>query len=81
MYSFLIRLKFWEDYKNNENEYAGREVEEFISIRANTFSEAMQYIEDFYGDDLLSVELIITTTELIKLSKEEYERIKNTEIF
>ena len=81
MYSFLIRLKFWEEYKINENEYAGREVEEFTFVRANTFSEAAQYIEDIYGDDLLNVELIIKTTELIKISKEEYERIKNTEIF
>lgn len=63
-YTFVYKILFHDD--------EGKLKEEYGVINADTFKEAAEMLEDFYGNDLKSMELNIIGTAIAYFNKETY---------
>lgn len=67
--NFLFKVNFWDDTK-------GKEEVEYSIISADSFRDAAEEIENYYGDELIAVECEIQESSLIILSEQEWKRMK-----
>ena len=67
-YTFVYKILFHDD--------EGKLKEEYGVINADTFKEAAEMLEDFYGNDLKSMELNIIGTAIAYFDKETYDSLK-----
>lgn len=51
------------------------EISKKVAVRASTFVEAVQQIENWYGDELISLNLMGVEDQLITICDECYERL------
>ena len=68
-YCFLFKVNFWNDLEEKDDTNYG-------VIYANTFKEAMDMVEDSYGDDLGSVQLECFDCGLLTFDKDIYSKIR-----
>lgn len=66
-YTFVYKILFHDD--------EGKLKKEYGVINADTFKEASEMLEDFYGNDLKSMELNIIGTAIAYFNKETYESL------
>lgn len=66
-YTFLYKITFYDDEYQLEEEYG--------AINADTYKEAAETLEDFYGDDLKSMELNVFGTSITYFNKETYNSL------
>ena len=69
-YCFLFKARIWDTLQDTES------IEHGI-IYANTFKEAMEIIEDNYGDDLGSVQLECYDCGLVTFTEDIYNKIRS----
>ena len=67
-YTFIYKILFY----NDENQLK----EEYGVVNADTYKEAAEMLEDFYGDDLKSMKLKIIGTSITYFNKETYDSLK-----
>ena len=69
-YCFLFKVKFWNSLQEMEDINYG-------VIYANTFREAMEIVEDSYGDDLSDVQLKCYDCGLLTFTEDIYNKIRS----
>lgn len=69
-YCFLFKVKFWNTLQDIESIGYG-------IIYANSFKEAMEIVEDSYGDDLGSVQLECYDCGLVTFTEDIYNKIRS----
>lgn len=62
----------------NEDERA--EISKKVVVRASSFVEAVQQIENWYGNELISLNLTCVEDQLITICDECYERLLKGDI-
>lgn len=66
-YTFVYKILFYDDENKLKEEYG--------VVNTDTFKEAAEMLEDFYGNDLKSMELNIIGTAITYFNKETYESL------
>lgn len=66
-YTFLYKITSYDDEYQLKEEYG--------AINADTYKEAAEMLEDFYGDDLKSLKLEIIGTSITYFNKETYDSL------
>lgn len=69
-YCFLFKAKFWDIFKDAESIDYG-------IVYADTFKEAMEIVEDSYGDDLGSVQLECYDCGIVTFTEDVYNKIRS----
>lgn len=69
-YCFLFKAKFWNTLQDIEDINYG-------IVYADTFKEAMEIVEDSYGDDLGSVQLECYDCGLVTFTEDIYNKIRS----
>ena len=69
MYTFLFKVNY---------HYDGKDHTSFHQINADTFVIAVQKIENYYGNDLTKIEVMLLDNHCGKISEAEYHRILTT---
>lgn len=70
-YCFLFKVNFWNSILEEDETNYG-------AVYANTFKEAMEIVEDSYGDDLSSVELECHDCGLLTFSEDVFNKIRGS---
>lgn len=71
MYPAVYHIKMWDEIEMKEREVCG------ITFAKN-YVEAVQNMEDYYGDTIISFSIMFVDTEqsIVEISKEEAERLE-----
>lgn len=69
--NYFFKVVWWNDCDGEH----GAEGIEYRVIQAETFSEAVGVLEDFYGKDLISFEVGCAEYELILLTEENFKKL------
>lgn len=71
-YPFLAKIKWYEMVDNGPSKI----TTDYTVLYADSFKDAMEIIEDYYGSDLVSAELKAYEDGLIVLSEETFNAVK-----
>ena len=66
-YTFVYKILFYDDENKLKEEYG--------VVNADTFKEAAEMLEDFYGNDLKSMDLNIIGTAITYFNNKTYESL------
>lgn len=66
-WTFMCQVEFWSE-DDCEEKVA------YHAIRANSFAECAQELEDYYGKELTAIKLTALESTLIDIGKEMYEQ-------
>lgn len=67
-WNYFFKVVWW-------NDCVGEQATEYRAIQAETFSEAVGVLEDFYGKDLISFEAGCAEYEPILLTEENFKEL------
>lgn len=70
-YCFLFKVNFW-------NSILEKDETNYGAVYANTFKEAMEIVEDSYGDDLSSVEFECHDCGLLTFNEDIFNKIRGS---
>ena len=74
MWNYFFKVVWWDD--SLEGEYGhGAEATEYRAIQAETFSKAVEILEGFYGNDIISFEVGCAEYEPILLTEENFKML------
>lgn len=68
-YAAICDVEYWSDTTN------GTATEHIGITHVTTFTDAMALVEDYYGNDLVSVKITIVEGPVFHLSRAEADRI------
>lgn len=64
----VAKVKYWDSFDNTENT-------EYLAIgNCESYEQAAEYLEKYYGEDLISIKIDILETEIL-LSKKQYKKL------
>lgn len=69
--NYLFKVVLWNDSIN----IYGAEETEYRVVQAETFSEAVEILEEYYGKDLISFEVGCIEYEPILLTEENFKKL------
>lgn len=70
-WNYFFKVVWWNDCAGEH----GAEVIEYRVIQAETFSEAVEVLEGYYGEDLISFEVGCAEYEPILLTEENFKKL------
>lgn len=74
MWNYFFKVVWWDESLTSEHGH-GAEATEYRAIQATTWANAVEELEGYYGEDLISFEVGCGEYEPILLTEENFKNL------